>query len=84
MISFRIDTELEQQLNKYSEQQQKNKSQVIKEALVHYFSLQEQEDKPTPYQIGEPLFGRYSSGENDLSTTYKQRLKEKIRGKNSH
>lgn len=82
MISFRLEAELEQQLNQYSAQKNISKSQVIKEALAQYFARQSQEQ--SPYQIGKALFGRYASGQNDLSSTYKQKIKDKIRAKNTH
>ncbi|WP_207761810.1 hypothetical protein [Aliarcobacter cryaerophilus] len=36
------------------------------------------------YDLGIEFFGKYSSGKNDLSTTYKQKLKDKINAKNNH
>ncbi len=38
----------------------------------------------TPYELGSYLFGKYSTEKNDLSTTYKQRIKDKINEKNNH
>ena len=85
MISVRLDKSLEKQLEQTAKEKEVSKSQVIKESLTHYFNMLKQEQKQkTPYELGAELFGKYSSGKKDLSTSYKQKLKEKIRAKNSH
>jgi hypothetical protein len=38
----------------------------------------------TPYELGSELFGKYSTGKNDLSITYKQEMKDKINAKSRH
>ena len=57
----------------------KTKSDIIKESLEMYFEHEEKEIDS--YTLGLPYFGKYGSGEKDLSTTYKQRIKEKIRAR---
>jgi predicted DNA-binding protein len=57
----------------------KTKSDIIKESLDFYYEHEEREIDS--FTLGEPFFGKYSSGENDLSTTYKERVKEKLRAK---
>jgi len=57
----------------------KTKSDIIKESLEMYFDHEENE--LDSYTLGLPYFGKYGSGIGDLSTTYKQRLKEKLRAK---
>ena len=60
-------------------------SKVIKEALVYYFDmLKKESDEKSAYELGSEFFGKYSSGKDDLSTTYKQKLKDKINAKNNH
>ena len=54
-------------------------SEIIKESLEMYYEREENE--LDSYTLGLPYFGKYSSGEGDLSTTYKERIKEKIRAK---
>ena len=57
----------------------KTKSEIIKESVEKYYEQEVPElDSYTP---GLPYFGKYGSGEGDLSTTYKQRIKEKLRAK---
>ena len=85
MISVRLDKQLERQLEKISKDKSTSKSQIIKESLIHYFNMLKQEQKQkSPYELGREFFGKYSSGKGDLSTTYKQKLKDKINAKNSH
>jgi len=57
----------------------KTKSDIIKESLEFYYDHEENEIDS--YTLGEPYFGKYSSGDSDLSTTYKERLKGIFRAK---
>ena len=57
----------------------KTKSDIIKESLDMYYEYAENEIDS--FTLGEPYFGKYGSDESDLSTTYKKRIKEKIRAK---
>ncbi len=85
MISVRLDESLEERLNLFSKQKRISKSRIIKDSLNFYFEKLEQESKQTtPYDLGKELFGKYASGETNLSTTYKQKFKEKINAKNAH
>ena len=85
MLSVRLDNSLENQLNFLAKEQQISKSQIIKDSLKYYFDMLKQKNKQkSAYELGSELYGRYSSGKNDLSITYKQRLKDKINAKNSH
>jgi predicted DNA-binding protein len=85
MISVRLDKSLEERLNLFSQEKHISKSRIIKDSLKFYFEKVEQEAKQkTPYELGKELFGKYASGETELSTTYKQKLKEKINAKNAH
>ena len=84
MISVRLNQTLMQELNLFSQLNQLTKTDIIKNALIHYFKTFKQESKPTAYELGVNLFGKYGSEEGNLSTTYKQRLKEKINAKNNH
>ena len=77
MLAVRLSNELEKKLQKYAKKSNQTKTDVVKEALNLLFKMQE-EHKETPYQLGEELFGRYSSNERNLSTTYKDKLKEKL------
>jgi len=38
----------------------------------------------TPYELGSEFFGKHSSVRDDLSTTHKQKIKDKINAKNNY
>ena len=59
----------------------KAKSDIIKESLDLYY--EQEENELDSFTLGEPYFGNYSSGENDLSATYKERIKELIKTKHN-
>ncbi len=85
MLSVRLDNTLENQLNYLAKEQQVSKSQIIKDSLVYYFDMiKEKTKQKSSYELGSELFGKYSSGKTNLSTTYKQKLKEKLHAKNHH
>ena len=85
MLSVRLDETTENQLSFLAQQKHTTKSKVIKDALVYYFDmLKKESEQKSAYDLGSELFGKYSSGRDDLSTTYKQKLKDKINAKNNH
>jgi len=85
MLSVRLDNSTENQLNFLAQQREISKSKIIKDALLYYFDMIKKESKEkTSYALGSEFFGKYSSGDGDLSTTYKQKIKDKINAKNSH
>ena len=59
----------------------KTKSDIIKESLEMYYEYEENEIDS--FTLGEPYFGNYGSGENDRSTTYRERIKKKLSGRAS-
>jgi len=85
MVSVRLDNELESALEHFSKKNNISKSKVIKNSLLYYFDMIQKKSKAkTPYELGNDLFGKYSSGRDDLSTTYKQKVKDIINAKNNH
>lgn len=85
MLTVRLDNSIENQLNFLAQEKHLSKSKIVKEALVYYFDMLKQETKQkTPYELGSELFGKYESGRDDLSCTYKQKIKDKIDEKNTH
>ena len=57
----------------------KTKSDIIKESLDLYYNQEEKEIDS--FSLGESFFGRWSSGESDRATTYKERIKNKLEGR---
>jgi len=85
MISVRLDNTIENKLNFLSQEQKISKSQIIKDSLTYYFDmLKKQTQEKSSYELGSELFGKYSSGKQNLSTTYKQKLNDKINAKNNN
>ena len=84
MLSVRLGESLESQLYQVSQVHNTTKTDIIKNALVLYFETIREEKKSTPYSLGEGLFGKYGSGKEDLSSTYKEVLKEKLHAKYNH
>ena len=52
-------------------------SEVIIKSLEEYY--EKEVNELDSYTLGLPYFGKYNLGAGDLSTTYKQRIKEKLR-----
>ncbi len=82
MRSLRISEELDKELEGLAKQKKVSRSEIIKEALVAYMAKEKTYNQP--YELGKKYFGKHGSGEADRSTTYKSRIKNKIREKRSH
>jgi len=80
VTSARLPYETRAKLSGLAINKKMTKTQVIIAALDAYYE-QEKEPQLDSYTLGLPYFGKYSSGETDLSTTYKERLKIKLREK---
>jgi hypothetical protein len=80
MTIARPPDEIERKPEAVSKIREKPKSgEFVREALARYFY--EEETEKSSWEIGEPYFGKYSSGERDLSVTCKDRLKDSIRAR---
>lgn len=82
MLNVRLSEETEKELLQYCELEGLTKTDVVKEALVAYLS--EKRKSKSAYEAGSDLFGLEGSGNNDASTTYKQKVKQKLHAKHSH
>ncbi|MDR3248191.1 MAG: ribbon-helix-helix domain-containing protein [Treponema sp.] len=81
MTTVRLPYDIEEKLDAASQAQHRPKSEFVREALVQYFAQAEAEK--SSWEVGEPYFGNYGSGDGNLSVDYKNRLKDKIRAKAS-
>ncbi|MDR0642617.1 MAG: ribbon-helix-helix domain-containing protein [Treponema sp.] len=79
MTTIRLPYDMEEKLNAASRAQNRSKSEFVREALAQYFAQDETEK--SSWEVGEPYFGKYGSGDGNLSVDYKNRLKDKIRAK---
>ena len=79
ITSARLPLDTRSKLLVLSKAKNKTKSAIIIESLELYYK--QEESQLDSYTLGLPFFGNYNSGEGDLSTTYKQRVKEKLRAR---
>ncbi|MEW5920433.1 MAG: ribbon-helix-helix domain-containing protein [Bacillota bacterium] len=82
MFSIRLPEELEKRIALLADRKQKTKSYIIKEAIIKYLEKEEPHNKS--FELGKELFGQYGSGNGNLSTNYKKKVREKIHAKKSH
>lgn len=81
MTTVRLNNDIDSKLTKLIEAEHTTKSEIIKKAISEYFEGHYQEK--SPFELGEDLFGKFGA-EEDLSTTYKQKLKGMLNEKHSH
>ena len=79
ITTFRLPQDTRNRLVAFARAKNKTKSQVIIESLEMFFDREENE--LDSYTLGLPYFGKYSSGIGDLSITYKERIREKLRAR---
>ena len=78
MITLRLDSELEKNINSVARQMGVTKSELIRKSIAAFIEKIEQ---PSPWELGSDLFGKYASGQDNLSRDRKVIAKEKIRAK---
>jgi hypothetical protein len=78
MITLRLDPKLEQSINNTAKNLGLSKSELIRKSISEYLGKLKQS---SPWEAGEDLFGKYSSGIGDLSSKRKELAKNKIRAK---
>jgi predicted DNA-binding protein len=76
MTTVRLPLDIDMRLAMLTKMWQKTKSQVIKEILESFFRTQENEE--SSYALGKDFFGRYGSGNGNLSKDYKKLIKGKL------
>jgi len=70
----------EQQLNLFLQQHQLELSEFVKLAILDKLT-QETKVMNLPYELGKPVFGRFSSGDTERSVQRKQLIRDKIHAK---
>jgi len=78
MITLRLDPKLEKTINDVAHRLGVSKSELIRKSISEYIDKLE---KPSPWELGSDIFGKYASGQNNLSKDRKALIKEKIRAK---
>ena len=83
MLSVRLPSHLEQELSMLAKQENRTKTDIVKEAIVFFLKNIKANKKETSYTLGRDLFGVYE-GESDLSSNYKQKLSTILHEKHDH
>jgi len=83
ITTVRLPMETRQKLETLARVNRMTMSEAIIEAIEFHYDKKEKE--LDSYTLGLPYFGEYSlgSGLDDLSTTYKQRIKERLMEKHN-
>lgn len=79
MLSVRLTKEIEYELERLAESKHTTKTDIVKEAVANYIAAERVQTNS--YEAGKDLFGKYGSVTDEMSTTYKKRLKEKLNEK---
>ena len=80
-ITVRLPDELEARLRARLADADVAMSEYVRQAIAEKLAREPDEKRPSAYELGKHLFGKYSSGRSDLSENYKEVLKEKLRAK---
>ena len=78
MITLRLDSKLEKNINDSARLLGVSKSELIRKSIEEYLK---KFDKPNAWESGKEYFGKYASGVNNLSKDRKAIFKEKIKAK---
>ena len=78
MITLRLDSKLEQTINNVAHQMGISKSELIRKSITEFI---EKREKPSPWELGNVVFGKYASDNDNLSTDRKVLVKQKIKAK---
>lgn len=78
MITLRLDPKLEQNINTIARQMGVSKSELIRKSITEFIGKL---DKPTPWELGSDIFGKYASDSDNLSSDRKKLVKQKVKAK---
>jgi len=78
LITLRLDPKLEQTINTIAHQMGVSKSELIRKSITEFIGKL---DKPSPWELGDDLFGKYASTSESLSRDRKELIKDKIKAK---
>ena len=78
MITVRLEPQLELTVNTLARQMGISKSEFIRNSIATFIDSLK---KPSPWALGNDVFGKYASGQGNLSTDRKRIVKEIIEAK---
>ena len=83
-INARLDDSFEEKFQYIQQTENKNRSEVVKEALERYFAVKLQQKKQTALEKNQEILHKIAgiaSGPEDLSETYKERMHTALKDK---
>ena len=75
MITLRLDPKLENTINSVAQQLGVSKSELVRKSVIEFIKTLE---KPSPWELGNDLFGKYASEQTNRSSDRKALIKAKI------
>lgn len=78
MITLRLDPQLEQSINEFARQMGVSRSELIRRSVTEYIDKLE---KPSAWELGKDVFGKYASENSNLARDRKKLVKEIIEAK---
>lgn len=78
MITLRLDPKLEQTINTIAHKMGVSKSELIRKSITNFIK---ELDKPSAWELGEDVFGKYASNYESLSRDRKKLFKDKVKSK---
>lgn len=81
MITLRINRELEKKVENVSKTMGISKSALVRNSLIEYLIKYSDNNA---WKAGKDLFGKYKSGNSDLSVSTSTTFREKIRRKHKN
>jgi len=76
MITLRLDPKLERSIHNTAKNLGLTKSELIRKSIQAFIGKL---DTPSPWGLGKDMFGKYASGQENLSADRKALIKDKIR-----
>lgn len=78
MMTLRLDEQLEQQVSQAALKMGVSKSELVRQSLTSFI---QQQEKVSPWELGQGLFGNYESPISNLAEDRKMLLKHKLAAK---
>ena len=81
LVSVRLDSQMAKELARAARESGVSKSELMRRCFDQYIARKKMDN--LAWEVGKDLFGKYSSGRNDLATNSEQIAREKIHAKKS-
>jgi predicted transcriptional regulator len=75
MLTLRLDKNIEDDLCKIAKLKGLTKSELVRRSIIEYVSCNSESKS---WKVGEPIFGKYSSGKGNLAEDSETLLRKKF------